>query len=291
MGIFALVLVSPVLDFDGRRGGHLPMHYVNLLPSLAATRLERAGTVPTRAQLTGVEAYARGEYLTDLVRGLRDEAAVGRMVTGVAEHTGLSAENVRGSWGRVNARTFVRASALFGSENVSLYDAGMTGLGVREGRQQRGGGDAFTNGLSQPLSDAMGILHARLGWNTDRPYVLLSHEVGNAWIWRNSPYPPQALDALQSLMQGDQRRRALVTHGFTDLVTPYLASAIQLDLMPSTATSTHGTQRIHFEVYPGGHMFYSRDGSRARFRADGARVVGSAVQPPHSTAGGLRETP
>ncbi len=295
LGLRALVLVSPVIDFDGRRGGHLPMHYVNLLPSLAATRQERLGVEPTRQMLAGVEAYSRGEYLTDLVRGLRDEAAIGRLVSAVSEFTGLAGEHVRSALGRVSARHFVRSSPLFGREAVSLYDAGMTGLGSGEARQTRGAGDAFTNGLTVPLRRAMEALHVRLGWKSERHYELLSSEVTQGWIWRNSPYSPQALDALHSVLATDQRRRALVTHGFTDLVTPYMASAIQLDMLPAMpalrAGGGAGEHRIQFEVYPGGHMFYSRDGSRARFRADGARTIESAVQPLQSTTSGQRETP
>jgi hypothetical protein len=36
-----------------------------------------------------------------------------------------------------------------------------------------------------------------------------------------------------------------------------------LDQLPAFAT-----QRIKFVVYPGGHMFYSRDGSRQAFRGE-----------------------
>jgi hypothetical protein len=36
-----------------------------------------------------------------------------------------------------------------------------------------------------------------------------------------------------------------------------------LDQLPAFAT-----QRVKFVVYPGGHMFYSRDGSRQALRAE-----------------------
>ncbi|MEY9185804.1 carboxypeptidase C (cathepsin A) [Bradyrhizobium sp. USDA 313] len=36
-----------------------------------------------------------------------------------------------------------------------------------------------------------------------------------------------------------------------------------LDQLPAFVT-----QRVKFVVYPGGHMFYSRDGSRQAFRSE-----------------------
>lgn len=287
MAVRSLVLVSPVLDFDGRRGGHLPMHSVALLPSLTATRLERTGMEPHRAALAAVEAYARGDYLLDLVRGPRDVAAQSRLGVAVAGFTGLSAEQVRAQSGRVSAPSFVRGNPLFGSNPVSLYDAGMTEIPAPPGGRRRGFGDPFTSGLSEPLSAAVARLHARFDWTTERPYLTLASEVTQNWVWQRGPNPPEALSALQTLMQSDQRRTTLVTHGFTDLVTPYFASVVQLDLLPP-----HGPlPRIHMEVYPGGHMFYSRDASRARFRADAERTIRSAIQPSPAQAGPHRETP
>src|SRR5690348_8041925 len=75
VGVSGLVLVSPVLDFgwagDGR---HSPMAYVTRLPSMAATALEEKGKF-SRDALRDVEQYAKGDYLRDLLRGERDEAA------------------------------------------------------------------------------------------------------------------------------------------------------------------------------------------------------------------------
>ena len=287
MAVRSLVLVSPVLDFDGRRGGHLPMHSVALLPSLAATRLERTGMEPNRATLAGVETYARGDYLLDLVRGPRDVAAQARLAEAVAGFTGLLPEQVRAQSGRVSGPSFVRGNPLFGNSAVSLYDAGMSELPAPPAGRRSGTADPFTSGLSAPLSAAVARLHARFGWTTERPYLTLASEVTQNWVWQRGPNPPEALSALQTLMQSDQRRTTLVTHGFTDLVTPYFASAVQLDLLPS-----HGRlPRIHLEVYPGGHMFYSRDASRARFRADAERTITSAIQPNPAHPGPHRETP
>ena len=44
----------------------------------------------------------------------------------------------------------------------------------------------------------------------------------------------------------------------------YFASKVLLDQLPAYA----GPDRVKLVVYPGGHMFYSRDGARQAFRAE-----------------------
>jgi carboxypeptidase C (cathepsin A) len=79
---------------------------------------------------------------------------------------------------------------------------------------------------------------------------------------------------LRQAMALDAALRVLVVHGFTDLVTPYFASQLLLDQLPD-----YGPQkRIGLSVYPGGHMFYSRDSSRAAFRDDAARMYEAALE-------------
>lgn len=283
----AMFLVSPVIDFDGRRGWRTPQHYVALLPSLAATRMERTGTVPSRTLLADVERYARGPYLSDLMQGPRDTGAVQRMSEAVAGFSGLPVPVVQQNAGRITISAFVEASSLLKGQGVSIYDAGMTGLDpVRSGR--RGGfSDAFTAGLDGPLTAAMSTLYGRVEWRPDRPYVMLSSVTNRRWRWPNAPSAPQAVAALHQLHRGDARIRTHVSHGFTDLVTPYFASALQLDQMPA-----HGAQqRIGLEVYAGGHMFYSRDASRARFRLDAERVLGEALGTMAQKDVERRETP
>jgi carboxypeptidase C (cathepsin A) len=286
--VSAMVLVSPVLDFDGRRGWRTPQHYVALLPSIAATAMERAGAEPSRLSLADAETYASGEYLLDLMRGPRDKAALGRMSDRVAALSRVPVEAVSRLGARLTIRSFIEHSPQLSNHVVSLYDAGMTGLKAPPGRSRGGFGDAFTGGLNPPLSAAMDVLHERLSWQPARPYVMLSGDVNRRWRWPNAPHAPEALSALSELHREQPLLRTLIVHGFTDLVTPYWASATQLAQLPA-----HGPEnRIAFQVYAGGHMFYSRNGSRARFRSDSqgmlGEVFGSGIKKPNSEQG---ETP
>ena len=60
----------------------------------------------------------------------------------------------------------------------------------------------------------------------------------------------------------DPKMKLLIGHGLFDLATPYFATRIALDQLPAYASPN----RVKFVVYPGGHMFYSRDGARKAFR-------------------------
>ncbi len=96
VGLSGMVLLSPVLDFGWLETPRAnPWGYVLKLPSLAAGALERKGTVPTPALLGEAEAYASGPYLTDLLKGPSDAAAVARMTDKVAPLVGLDAALVR----------------------------------------------------------------------------------------------------------------------------------------------------------------------------------------------------
>ncbi|HXF52507.1 MAG TPA: peptidase S10, partial [Hyphomicrobiaceae bacterium] len=277
IAVNAMVLVSPVLDFEGRRlARHSPSSYANLLPSLAAAALERQGTVPTRELLSEVEAYARSAYLVDLLRGPRDQAAVDRIVTKVAEFTRLPEEAVRRHGGRLSSRAYVQEAVRPKQRVASFYDVSVTGLDPDPGSASTRFDDPFTTALAAPMTGAMGeLLNKRLQWRTGRTYHLLSRRANRAWIWGNSPHPPEAISALKEVLSLDARFQVLVAHGFTDLVTPYTASTILIDQLPAYGDPA----RVSSEVYPGGHMFYSRDGSRAAFRRDAEKLLARSLQP------------
>jgi carboxypeptidase C (cathepsin A) len=58
--------------------------------------------------------------------------------------------------------------------------------------------------------------------------------------------------------------RVLIAHGLTDVVTPYFETQMVLDQIARLGDP----DRLRFNTYTGGHMFYSKDESRRRFRDD-----------------------
>ena len=81
------------------------------------------------------------------------------------------------------------------------------------------------------------------------------------------------MTALRQSLAIDPALRVLVVHGLYDLVTPYFASELQLAQVPEALAG----DRLRLRAYPGGHMFYSQDASRAAFQADAEALVSAAV--------------
>ncbi len=61
----------------------------------------------------------------------------------------------------------------------------------------------------------------------------------------------------------------LITHGFTDLVTPYFETKMLLDQFPNYGDPG----RLRLAVYEGGHMQYARDASRRALREDARALI------------------
>lgn len=284
VGVSGLVMLSPVLDFSWRfEDRHTPMRWVSELPSMAAARRESGGDGDGKAQgnrtasatppdLADAEAYAAGDYMVDLLRGAGDPAVLDRVSTRVAELTGLDAALVRRLGGRVDANTFLRERERSQGLVGSAYDATVTGPDPEPFAAISRPDDPVLVGVEPVLSGAMTDLYRKLGWRIDRPYRLLSREVGNGWQWGGRRMSPQAVDDLREALALDTRMRALVAHGATDLVTPYFENKLILRQLPD-----FGPGRLTLRVYGGGHMFYSRDASRHAFRADVEGLVKAVV--------------
>jgi carboxypeptidase C (cathepsin A) len=275
VGMSGLILISPVLDFGWRgQARHSPLSWVARLPSMAAAAREVKGAPFDREALRDAERYAAGEYLQDLMRSERDTAARSRMVAKVAALTGLSVELVRRLGGRVDAGTFEREVLRDRGLVASGYDATVTAYDPDPNAASSRYSDPVLTGLHAPLSGAMTDLYRRvLGWRIEDPYYLLNGDVSGRWDWGRGRTPPQAVDDLRHVLALDPRLRVLVTHGATDLVTPYFENQLILDQLPPYGS----TERLKLAVYGGGHMYYSRDASRRALRADAEALYRAAL--------------
>lgn len=275
VGVSGATLLSPVLDFGWRgREGFNPLSSIALLPSLAAAHLERSGEV-SRERLKEAEAYASGEYAADLLAGVRSPDVLDRRSRRVADLTGLDHALVRRLGGRLDLRTVQREFARPDNRIVSAYDTGVSAYDPDPQAAHSRFEDPVLATMTPPLTSAMiDLLHGRLNWAVkDARYELLSSSVNSAWRWGNGRGQPESLSELRQALALDPTLRVLVVHGFTDLVTPYFESELLLRQIPTFADG----RRLRLAVYPGGHMFYSRDGSRRAFRADGEALVREAL--------------
>jgi carboxypeptidase C (cathepsin A) len=275
LGFSGLVLLSPVIDFSLiSQPRWSAMAHVARLPSLAAAALEAKGPV-TRELLADAERYAAGEYLVDLTRGLADPAAVARVSERVAGLTGLDPGLVRRLAGRVDISTFQREYGREEARVASAYDTGVSSFDPDPTAARSNFEDPGLSGMTAPLTSAIvDHLTRTLGWRVENArYELLNGAVNGAWRWPQGRGQTESVGALRQAMALDENLRVLVVHGFTDLVTPYFASKLVLDQLPPLGPEPRAT----LAVYPGGHMFYSRDESRRRFREDGAALYREAL--------------
>ncbi|HVH02628.1 MAG TPA: peptidase S10 [Amaricoccus sp.] len=264
LALDGLVLVSPVLDFGWwQQAAHTPWPEVALLPSLAAAAMEAEGRFSPEG-LAAAEDYAAGAFVTDLLRGVGDGAAVARLVDRVGALTGLDPATVAATAGRIDAEDFARAARKATGRRMSVYDAAVLGAEPLPGRRGRAG-DPVLDAMTAPLTTAMlGHYRDTLGWLPDRRYMLLNRGVSSAWDWGEGRGQPEAVGALADALALDPALRVLVAHGATDLVTPYFGSELILRQLPGFGAGG----RLRLSVYRGGHMFYLRDDARAAFRDD-----------------------
>jgi carboxypeptidase C (cathepsin A) len=268
VGVKGLILVSPVLDFREFAGSSL-LQYVWSLPSMAAVARQAKGPI-TRADLADVERYARGDFLADLIKGEADAEATTRLADKVAGLTGIDQAVSRRLAGRFDVSEFRREFDRKNGRVTGRYDASVMGLDPDPDSSFYHFGDPSGEPLAAPLtSAAVDLTTRKLNWRPDGSYELLNGSVEKAWNFGRGLNPAESISELRKILALDPKLKVLVGHGLFDLATPYFGSKILLDQLPAYATP----ERVKLVVYPGGHMFYSRDASRQAFRAEAEALM------------------
>jgi len=104
----------------------------------------------------------------------------------------------------------------------------------------------------------------KLNWRPDGSYELGNGQVERSWDFGRGLSPTESVTDIRQTLAIDPKLKVLVAHGLFDLATPYFGSQILLDQLPGFASP----QRVKLVVYPGGHMFYSREASRKALRGE-----------------------
>jgi carboxypeptidase C (cathepsin A) len=263
-----MVLLSPLLDTHLESGYNNPLGWVDALPTEAAAARALKGPV-TRADMADVEQYAVTEYLTDLMRGIRDTAAVARMTDRVSALTGIDRATVARYSGRLDGEVFLHELERSKGRVNSVYDATVSDTDPFPRRPFSDYPDPVLDALKAPVTSAMVTIYSdKLNWRPERVYRLANDEAFGSWNWGRGMGRPESLSYLQSALALDPRLRVLIAHGLFDLRTPYFGTVRMLNQLADAASA----ERVKLEVYPGGHMFYSEDRSRAALR-DAARLL------------------
>ena len=271
VGVNGVVMVSPYLEPGADASPDFsPMAWVATLPSMAASNYERQGKTLTPELMAEVEAYARGEYVTDLLKGRRDPAALNRVIAKVTAYTGLDPVFVRNSGGRIDSRAYLRELYRTTGKIGSWYDSNVTQDDPFPWAPQGRRGDPILDAIIAPTTSAMVDFDTRVvGWKVEGRYNALSNDVNENW--ERGVENTDATSDLRQAVAADPKMKVLIVHGWDDLSCPYFISRLVVDQMPVSGDPN----RVRLSVYPGGHMFYSRPGSQASFRSDVMGLYGA----------------
>jgi carboxypeptidase C (cathepsin A) len=183
----------------------------------------------------------------------------------VASLTGIDQAVSRRLAGRFDVSEFRREFDRKDGKVTGRYDASVLGDDPSPDSSFFHFDDQSGDALTAPLTSAVVDLTTRkLNWRPDGSYQLLSGQVNRAWDFGRGLKPAESVSQLRQILALDPKLKVLVAHGLFDLATPYFGSKILLDQLPAYAAPP----RVKLVVYPGGHMFYSRDASRQAFRAE-----------------------
>jgi carboxypeptidase C (cathepsin A) len=269
VGVSGMFMVSPYLDPASVSGDNAlsPLPYMYDLPAFAAAKLEREGKLSAET-MAPVISYTQGEFMTDLMKGLQDKAAVARLDQHVIDLTGLDPELVREMNGRIDAGTYLRAIHRKEGKLGSVYDSNVTTFDPFPSAPEQEALDPILAQSVAPTTSAMVDFVTRVvGWQTDARYHALSYEVNSAWDRGTADDKP--VQDLRKAISSDDKMTVMIAHGWNDLSCPFMGSKLLVEQMPDFGQQ----QRVHLDIYPGGHMFYARPDSAAKFKADARALI------------------
>jgi carboxypeptidase C (cathepsin A) len=260
-----VVLVSPYLNPSIEDGGDLsPVPWMMTLPSITAAHLEREKKL-TPESMADVIAYTRGEYATTLLKGRSDPDAQQRMIQHVTELTGLDPQFVKFSGGRIDTEAYLREAWREQGKLGSVYDSNVTMFDPFPFAPEQRANDPILASIIAPMTTAMVDFVTRtVGWKVDARYNALSYDVGRQWDRGGNDLRKGAVPDLREAVAADPKLRVLIVHGWNDLSCPFMGSVLTVDQIPVMGDPT----RVAVREFPGGHMFYTRESSRAELRKD-----------------------
>ena len=257
-----VVLVSPYLNPTIEDNGDLsPVPWMMTLPSIAAAHLERDKKLTPQA-MDDVIAYTRGEYATTLLKGRSDPDAAQKMIQHVTELSGLDPAFVKYSGGRLETGAYLREVWREQGKLGSVYDSNVTSFDPFPFAPEQRANDPILASIIAPMTTAMVDFVTRtVGWKVDARYNALSYDVNRLWD-RGDDLRRGSVPDLREAVAADPKLRVLIVHGWNDLSCPFMGSVLTVDQIPVMGDPT----RVAVREFPGGHMFYTRESSRAELR-------------------------
>jgi carboxypeptidase C (cathepsin A) len=187
------------------------------------------------------------------------------MIAHVTELTGLDPTFVKFSGGRIETEAYLREVWREEGKLGSVYDSNVTSFDPFPFAPEQRANDPILASIIAPMTTAMVDFVTRVvGWKVEARYNALSYDVGRLWDRSGRDTRIGAVPDLREAVAADPKLRVLIVHGWNDLSCPFMGSILTADQMPVMGDPT----RVDVHEFPGGHMFYTRDSSRADLRKE-----------------------
>ncbi|MDX3925723.1 MAG: carboxypeptidase [Shinella sp.] len=266
--VSGVIMVSPLVEGQLIFGANgFALGAALQFPSLAAAELERRSAFSIEA-LQNAERFAMTDYLVALAGPPLWGEKAASFYARVSELTGIPRDVVERTRGFVSD-VYAKNAAKDKSQVVSPYDASFA---VPDPYPEAGydrSDDPVLDGFTRAYGAAFAS-YARdeLGFRTEMTYSLLSGDVNRRWDWGGSPRAQASVtDDIRDMLSTVPSFRLMITHGYSDALTPYGVSKYVVEHLPPELAG----KRVDLKVYRGGHMFYTRADARRDMSAD-ARI-------------------
>lgn len=266
--VSGITMISPLLD--GRYlagGGEDPLAAALQFPSLVAATMERHNGFDAAA-LADAERFAMTDYLVALAGPPLTGKQGDDFFAKIAQMTGLSEEVVRRTRGF--AGMAYGKEALPAGQVLSPYDSSVSQADPYPEYSYLRNDDAILDGYTRAYGGAFAS-YARddLNFKTEMTYSLLNEEVNRHWKWDDSRGGESRVtatvgDDLRDLLSTIPSMKLMIAQGYSDTLCPYSVARYMIDRLPPALSK----DRVHLNLYHGGHMFYTHDEARKAITGD-----------------------
>jgi carboxypeptidase C (cathepsin A) len=275
MDLNGLILISSVNDYSAvvfDEGNEMP--YVLFTPTFAADAWYN-GMVSQEYQdmeledyLDEVRSFVENDYIPALFMGNRlTEDEVDAVAEKYAGYTGLSKEYVLEANLRVSMDDFLKDLLKEDKLMVGRYDGRITGP-VTSGDISNGDSDPSDAVFDLSYGNAMNnYITTELGYQTDRQYIPMSDDAGNAWTFPIESWGGylRQENTVYECMSKNSFLNVWVLCGYYDAATPFYSAEYTYS---HVFLNDELKDNLSFTYYPCGHMIYMEQNSFDKFRKD-----------------------
>ena len=283
VGLCGAILISPALELNHLTGNDYDsLYWLENFPTMAMTAFYHQKSCffqkdkkpffkqNLSALLKPIEDFALNEVNRFLVQGenmsVEDREEI---IKKIAYFIGMPVEKIKKNNGRISNFQFCRLLLEKERKWCGIYDTSITSYDPFPNKDYFAGADPTLYGVEHAFTHGINtLLREYLEVTCERDYRLLSLEVNQKWKQDDKNKHVFNLhigstDDLRYAIAMNPSMKVFICHGIFDLVTPYFSSKRIVGLMN---LPDNLKKQLSFEVYYGGHMFYTWSDSRKKFK-------------------------